>query len=234
LSSETSLRYQDWVAGRRAFVADRSEGRLGYLHVPDMMAPGWAQLHRDLSRETSREGLILDVRGNSGGHTSQLVVEKLARKVIGWDLPRHRQPTTYPEDAPRGPVIALADELSGSDGDIVTAAIKRLGIGPVVGVRTWGGVVGIDGRYGLVDGTRVTQPRYAFWFDDTHWNVENYGVDPDVEVVIAPQDWVAGRDPQLERAVDMALEALAERPAVRPPDVATRPSRRRPELPPRQ
>ncbi|GAA3060573.1 S41 family peptidase [Pseudonocardia yunnanensis] len=233
LSSEASLRYQDWVAGRRAFVADRSEGRLGYLHVPDMMAPGWAQLHRDLSRETSREGLILDVRGNSGGHTSQLVVEKLARKVIGWDLPRHRQPTTYPEDAPRGPVIALADELSGSDGDIVTAAIKRLGIGPVVGVRTWGGVVGIDGRYGLVDGTRVTQPRYAFWFDDTHWNVENHGVDPDVEVVIAPQDWVAGRDPQLERAVDMALEALAERPAVRPPDVATRPSRRRPELPPR-
>jgi tricorn protease len=233
LGSETSLRYQDWVAGRRAFVADRSEGRLGYLHVPDMMAPGWAQLHRDLTRETSREGLILDVRGNSGGHTSQLVVEKLARKVIGWDLPRHRQPTTYPEDAPRGPVVALADELSGSDGDIVTAAIKRLGIGPVVGVRTWGGVVGIDSRYGLVDGTRVTQPRYAFWFDDAHWGVENHGVDPDVEVVIAPQDWVAGRDPQLERAVDMALEALAERPAVRAPDVASRPSRRRPDLPPR-
>jgi tricorn protease len=233
MGSETSLRYQDGVAGRRAFVADRSEGRLGYLHVPDMMAPGWAQLHRDLTRETSREGLILDVRGNSGGHTSQLVVEKLARKVIGWDLPRHRQPTTYPEDAPRGPVVALADELSGSDGDIVTAAIKRLGIGPVVGVRTWGGVVGIDSRYGLVDGTRVTQPRYAFWFDDAHWGVENHGVDPDVEVVIAPQDWVAGRDPQLERAVDMALEALAERPAVRAPDVATRPSRRRPDLPPR-
>ncbi|MEN3271069.1 MAG: tricorn protease [Pseudonocardia sp.] len=233
LGSEISLRYQDWVAGRRAFVADRSEGRLGYLHVPDMMAPGWAQLHRDLTRETSREGLILDVRGNSGGHTSQLVVEKLARKVIGWDLPRHRQPTTYPEDAPRGPVVALADELSGSDGDIVTAAIKRLGIGPVVGVRTWGGVVGIDSRYGLVDGTRVTQPRYAFWFDDAHWGVENHGVDPDVEVVIAPQDWVAGRDPQLERAVDMALEALAARPAVRAPDVASRPSRRRPDLPPR-
>ena len=74
---------------------------------------------------------------------------------------------TYPEDAPRGPVVALADEFSGSDGDIVTAAIKRLGIGPVVGTRTWGGVIGIDGRYGLVDGTRVTQPRYAFWFDDT-------------------------------------------------------------------
>ncbi|TWF76555.1 tricorn protease [Pseudonocardia hierapolitana] len=233
LASEAALRYQDWVAGRRAFVADRSEGRLGYLHVPDMAAQGWAQLHRDLSRETSRDGLILDVRGNGGGHTSQLVIEKLARKVIGWDAARHRQATTYPEDAPRGPVVALADELAGSDGDIVTAAIKRLGIGPVVGVRTWGGVIGIDSRYSLVDGTGVTQPRYGTWFDDSGWSVENHGVDPDVEVVMRPQDWVADRDPQLKRAVDIALAALAERPAVRPPDPATRPSRRRPELPPR-
>jgi tricorn protease len=233
LSSEAELRYQDWVAGRRAFVADRSEGRLGYLHVPDMVASGWAQLHRDLGRETARDGLILDVRGNSGGHTSQLVVEKLARRVIGWDVPRHRQSFPYPDDAPRGPVVALADEHSGSDGDIVTAAIKRLGIGPVVGTRTWGGVIGIDGRYHLVDGTRVTQPRYASWFDDTGWEVENRGVDPDIEVVTTPQDHAAGRDPQLERAVDLALERLAERPAARPPDPATRPSRRRPDLPPR-
>ncbi len=233
LNSEGELRYQDWTAGRRAFVAERSGGRLGYLHVPDMMAPGWAQLHRDLSRETAREGLILDVRGNNGGHTSQLVVEKLARKVIGWDVARHRQPTTYPGDAPRGPIVALADEFSGSDGDIVTAAIKRLGIAPVVGVRTWGGVIGIDSRYQLVDGTRVTQPRYAFWFDDVGWDVENHGVDPDVEVVITPQDWAAGRDPQLERAVDMALEALQTRPAATPPDPSTRPSRARPALPPR-
>jgi tricorn protease len=234
LSSESELRYQDWVAGRRAFVADRSEGRLGYLHVPDMVASGWAQLHRDLGRETARDGLVLDVRGNSGGHTSQLVVEKLARRVIGWDVPRHRQAFPYPDDAPRGPVVALADEHSGSDGDIVTAAIKRLGIGPVIGTRTWGGVIGIDGRYSLVDGTRVTQPRYASWFDDSGWDVENQGVEPDIEVVTTPQDHAAGRDPQLERAVDLALERLAERPAARPPDPATRPSRRRPDLPPRR
>ena len=234
LSSESELRYQDWVAGRRAFVADRSEGRLGYLHIPDMVASGWAQLHRDLGRETARDGLILDVRGNSGGHTSQLVVEKLARRVIGWDVPRHRQAFPYPDDAPRGPVVALADEHSGSDGDIVTAAFKRLSIGPVVGTRTWGGVIGIDGRYSLVDGTRVTQPRYASWFDDSGWDVENRGVAPDIEVVITPQDHAAGRDPQLERAVDLALERLAERPAARPPDPATRPSRRRPDLPPRR
>jgi tricorn protease len=146
---------------------------------------------------------------------------------------RHGKPVTYPIDAPRGPMVALADEFSGSDGDIVTAAIKRLGLAPVVGTRTWGGVIGIDSRYGLVDGTGVTQPRYAFWFDDVGWSVENHGVDPDIEVVITPQDWVAGRDPQIERAVDMALEALAARPAATPPDPTTRPSRARPPLPPR-
>nr|WP_255426302.1 S41 family peptidase [Pseudonocardia sp. C8] len=233
LRSEAELRYQDRVARTRAEVAERSGGRLGYLHVPDMMGYGWAQLHRDLARETAKDGLLLDVRGNRGGHTSQLVVEKLARTVIGWDLPRHRAPSTYPEQAPRGPVVALADERSGSDGDIVTAAIKRLGIGPVVGVRTWGGVIGIDGRYGLVDGTRITQPRYATWFDDLGWSMENHGVDPDVEVVVTPQDRAAGRDPQLDRAVVLALERLAERPPVRPPDVATRPSMARSPLPAR-
>lgn len=233
LEDDLPLRYQDWVATKRAFVAEASGGRLGYLHVPDMVASGWAQLHRDLGRETSRDGLVVDVRGNSGGHTSQLVIEKLARKVIGWDVVRHRQPQTYPGDAPRGPLVALADEHSGSDGDIVTAAFKRLRLGPVVGTRTWGGVIGIDSRYGLVDRTRVTQPRYSFWFDDVAWDVENHGVEPDVEVVITPQDWAAGRDPQLETAVRMALEALEATPAVRPPDPATRPSRRRPDLPPR-
>ncbi|GAA4863276.1 S41 family peptidase [Pseudonocardia benzenivorans] len=233
LDDDLPLRYQNWVNAKRTFVAERSGGRLGYLHVPDMVASGWAQLHRDLGRETSRDGLVVDVRGNSGGHTSQLVIEKLARKVIGWDVVRHRQPQTYPGDAPRGPLVALADEHSGSDGDIVTAAFKRLGLGPVVGTRTWGGVIGIDSRYGLVDRTRVTQPRYSFWFDDVAWDVENHGVDPDVEVVITPQDWAAGRDPQLETAVRLALDALESTPAVRPPDPATRPSRRRPELPPR-
>jgi tricorn protease len=233
LRGEQNLRYHDWVAGRRAFVADRSEGRLGYLHVPDMVASGWAQLHRDFAREARREGLVLDVRDNSGGHTSQLVIEKLARKVIGWDVVRHAAPATYPEGAPRGPIVLVADEHAGSDGDIVTAAFKRMKLGPVVGMRTWGGVIGIDSRYSLVDGTRVTQPRYSFWFDDLHWSVENHGVDPDVEVVTTPQDWVAGRDPQLETAVSLALAALEQTPAVTPPDPGTRPSRAKPPLPPR-
>ncbi|BBA97348.1 putative protease [Actinacidiphila reveromycinica] len=217
LADEEALRYHDWVADRRAHVHRASGGRLGYLHVPDMVSSGWAELHRDLRVEMARDGLVVDVRENRGGHTSQLVVEKLARRVIGWDLPRHGHPFSYPQDAPRGPVVAVANEFSGSDGDIVNAAIRTLGIGPVVGTRTWGGVIGIDSRYQLVDGTGVTQPKYALWFEGFGWSVENHGVDPDVEVVVTPQDHAAGRDPQLDRAVEMALEALAAHPPKSPP-----------------
>ncbi|MGA4848790.1 S41 family peptidase [Streptomyces sp. G5(2025)] len=219
VDDEVPLRYHAWVADRRAYVHERSGGRLGYLHVPDMQAPGWAQIHRDLRVEVAREGLVVDVRENRGGHTSQLVVEKLARRVVGWDLPRGSRPLSYPLDAPRGPVVAVANEFSGSDGDIVNAAIRALGIGPVVGTRTWGGVVGIDSRYHLVDGTLVTQPKYAFWTEGEEWGVENHGVDPDVEVVMTPDDYAAGRDPQLDEAVRIALAALAEHPAKSAPDL---------------
>ena len=234
LRDERRLRYQDWVAGRRQFVRARSDGRIGYLHVPDMMGEGWAHLHRDLRAEMGREALIVDVRGNRGGHTSQLIVEKLARRVIGWGFGRWLRPESYPEEAPRGPVVALADEFAGSDGDIVTAAIRALRLGPVIGARTWGGVVGIDGAgHGLVDGTHITVPRYAFWFSDFGWGVENYGVDPDTEVLITPDDWAADRDPQLEVAVDRALALLTENPPAPLPDVASGPVKRRPPLPPR-
>jgi tricorn protease len=234
LKDERRLRYQDWVTSRRRLVHELGQGRIGYLHVPDMVSGGWADFHRDLRGEMVREALIVDVRSNSGGHTSQLVVEKLARRVIAWDVPRGLQPSTYPQDAPRGPVVALADECAGSDGDIVTAAIRVLGLGPVVGTRTWGGVIGIDEDHELVDGTRITVPRYAFWFGQFGWGVENYGVDPDVEVVLSPDDWAAGTDVQLQTAVTLAREALDARPAAAPPSTSDRPSKRRPALPPRQ
>ncbi|MEU1510642.1 S41 family peptidase [Streptomyces sp. NPDC005811] len=219
IDDEEALRYHAWVADRRAYVHEVSGGRLGYLHVPDMQAPGWAQIHRDLRVEVAREGLVVDVRENRGGHTSQLVVEKLARRIVGWDVPRDARPFSYPLDAPRGPVVAVANEFSGSDGDIVNAAIKALGIGPVVGTRTWGGTIGIDSRYHLVDGTLVTQPKYAIWLEGYGWGVENHGVDPDVEVVCTPQDHAAGRDVQLDEAVSLALQALEERPAKTPPSL---------------
>jgi tricorn protease len=234
LRSERRLRYQDWVAGRRRLVRELSDGRLGYLHVPDMMGEGWAHFHRDLHTEMGRDGLIFDVRGNSGGHTSQLVVEKVARRLIGWARGRYFEPMTYPREARRGPVVTLADEFAGSDGDIVTAAIKVLGLGPVVGTRTWGGVIGIEGSYPLVDGTRVTVPKYAFSFDEYGWSVENYGVDPDVEVLNTPDDWAAGRDPQLETAVHLALEALDKQPSPPPPETSSGPRKPRPPLPARQ
>src|ERR1039458_10339330 len=165
LADERPLRYQAWVAERRAAVHAASDGRAGYLHVPDMMGYGWAQFHRDLRVEVTRDSLVVDLRDNGGGHVSQLVVEKLARTVLGWDIVRHHNTEVYPADAPRGPFVAVVNEQAGSDGDIITAAIKLRGLAPVVGTRTWGGVIGIDGRYHLVDGTAVTQPRYAFWFE---------------------------------------------------------------------
>jgi tricorn protease len=234
LHDDRRLRYQDWVASRRAAVRTRSDGRVGYLHVPDMMGEGWAHLHRDLRAEMSRDALIVDVRGNRGGHTSQLIVEKLARQILGWKIPRHLRPYSYPQEARRGPMVALTDEFAGSDGDIVTAAIKSLGLGPVIGTRTWGGVVGIDGAgHGLVDGTRITIPRYASWFNEFGWSVENYGVDPDTEVFITPDDWAAGHDPQLEVGVDRALALLEENPRPPLPSPSTGPVKRRPPLPPR-
>jgi tricorn protease len=233
LRGERRLRYQDWVASRRRLVRELSEGRLGYLHIPDMMGEGWAHFHRDLRTEMGRDGLIFDVRGNSGGHISQLVVEKLARRVIAWGTGRWLQPETWPLEARRGPMVTLADEFAGSDGDIVTAAVRLLGLGPVVGARTWGGVVGIEGYQSLVDGTSITVPRFAFSFDEYGWGVENHGVDPDVEVLNTPDDQAAGRDAQLETAVQLALEALGKQPPPLPPDTATGPVKARPPLPPR-
>ncbi|MFI6321811.1 S41 family peptidase [Nonomuraea sp. NPDC050556] len=224
LADDTQLRYHDWVESRRAQVRTASGGRLGYLHVPDMVASGWAQLHRDLRTEMAYDGLVVDVRGNGGGHLSELVLEKLSRKVSGWALARGYAPARYPVDSPRGPIVAITDEFAGSDGDIVSAGIKNRKLGPLIGTRTWGGVIGIDMRYALVDGTVVTQPRYSFWLEGQGWGVENYGVDPDIEVVITPQDRVAGRDPQLDKAIELALAALDESPAATPPPLPPIPS----------
>ena len=233
LIDERPLRYQDWVARRRALVRELSDGRCGYLHIPDMGGSGWAQFNRDLRREVSLPALIVDVRGNAGGHISELVVERLSRTVLGWDLTRDAQPVSYFSDAPRGPVVALADEATSSDGDMITAAFRLLRLGPVIGTRTWGGVVGITGSHQLGDGTVITVPMNAAWFDEYGWGVENYGVAPDHEVLRTPQDWAEGRCTVLEEGVRVALELLEKQPAARPPGYDAVPDRRRPTLPPR-
>ncbi|MFF4408079.1 S41 family peptidase [Streptomyces sp. NPDC001404] len=233
LVDERPLRYQDWVAKRRAVVRELSNGKCGYLHIPDMGGSGWAQFNRDLRMEMSLPALIVDVRGNAGGNISELVVEKLTRTIIGWDLTRDAQPVSYASTAPRGPIVAIADEMTSSDGDMITAAFKLQGIGPVVGLRTWGGVVGMTGRHRLGDGTSITVPMNAAWFDAYRWGVENHGVEPDIEVDRTPLDWAEGRHKQLDDAVALALDLLERHGAATPPDYSGVPDLRRPVLPPR-
>ncbi|MFI8220172.1 S41 family peptidase [Streptomyces sp. NPDC085932] len=233
LIDERPLRYQDWVAKRRAVVRELSGGRCGYLHIPDMGGSGWAQFNRDLRMEVSRPALIVDVRGNAGGHISELVIETLSRTILGWDLTRDAQPVSYTSNAPRGPVVALADEATSSDGDMITAAFKLLKLGPVVGQRTWGGVVGMTGRHELGDGTVITVPMNAAWFDAYGWSVENKGVAPDIDVLRTPLDWAEGRHAQLADAVALALGLLETNPPATPPTHSDVPDRSRPKLPPR-
>jgi tricorn protease len=232
LRDERPARYREWVTANRARVHETTGGRVGYVHVPDMGARGYAEFHRSYLSEVERDALVVDVRFNGGGHVSQLVLEKLARRRIGYDVSRWGEPEPYPADSPAGPLVAITNEHAGSDGDIFTHCFKLLGLGPVVGKRTWGGVIGIAPRHALVDGSLTTQPEYAFWFSDVGWSVENYGTDPDVEVDIRPQDHVAGADPQLDTAVELALSALREhRPLTA--DLAQRPRLELPTLPPR-
>ncbi len=214
LSDEYPARYREWVENNRRIVREKSHGRVGYVHIPNMMGEGFAEFHRSYLTEYDYPGLLIDVRHNGGGHISGLLLEKLARRRIGYDFPRWGQPVPYPEESPRGPMVALTDEYSGSDGDIFSHSFKLMGLGPLIGKRTWGGVIGINPQHALVDGTMTTQPEYAFWFKDVGWNVENYGTDPDIEVDIAPQDYVNNIDPQLDRAIVEALRMIDEVPAL--------------------
>jgi tricorn protease len=232
LADEVPARYRVWVEAYRAWVHARSGGRIGYFHVPDMMSAGFAEFHRYFRTECDRDALIVDLRYNRGGHVSELLLEKVARKRIGYNLARWCTPASYPDEAVAGPVVALTNEHAGSDGDIFSHGFKLMGIGPLVGTRTWGGVIGIWPRHKLVDGTETTQPEFSFWFQDVGWGVENYGTDPTIEVDNAPHDAAAGRDRQLETAVATALDLLERTPAARPA-FDNRPVLARSILPPR-
>jgi tricorn protease len=217
LADENPARYREWVERNRAWVHEHSGGRVGYLHLPDMMSAGFAEFHRYFGAECEHEALIVDVRYNRGGHVSQLLLEKVARKRIARCDSRWGQPLSYPEEAPAGPVVALTNEHAGSDGDIFSHCFKLMGVGPLVGQRTWGGVIGIWPRHKLADGSETTQPEYAFWFKDVGYAVENFGTEPTLEVANAPQeDAVAGpaNDVQLHRALEVAssLTAAAAQP----------------------
>ncbi|MCI0350421.1 MAG: S41 family peptidase, partial [Acidobacteriales bacterium] len=230
LKNETAVRYREWVERNRRFVHERTDGRSGYVHIPDMGPRGYSEFHRHYSLEAERDSLIIDVRYNAGGHVSPLLLEKLGRKRLGYDFSRWGVPVPYPPESVIGPLVALTNEHAGSDGDMFSHAFKLMKLGPLVGKRTWGGVIGISPRHRLADGSITTQPEYSFWFQDVGWGVENYGTDPDIEVEITPEDYAAGRDPQLEKAIELILHALKESPPQLPKG-DKKPTLRLPELP---
>ncbi len=232
LSDDTRARYRQWVAANRRRVHELSQGRVGYLHIPNMGPQGYAEFHRGYLAEVDRPGLLVDVRFNGGGHVSPLLLEKLSRRRLGYDVQRWGQPIPYPQDSPQGPMAALTNELAGSDGDVFSHVFKMMNLGPLVGKRTWGGVIGVWPRHRLVDGTVTTQPEFAFWFEDVGWGVENHGTEPDVVVEFPPQESARGRDPQLEKAVEIVLEQIRQQEAQGPPppDWENRPHRTRPPL----
>ncbi len=232
LADDVPARYREWVERNRRWVHANSGGRVGYLHLPDMQSAGFAEFHRYFGGECDRDALIVDVRYNRGGHVSQLLLEKVARKRIGYNVMRWGKPEPYPSDSPAGALVALTNEHAGSDGDIFSHCFKLMGIGALVGTRTWGGVIGIWPRHALADGSETTQPEFSFWFADVGWGVENYGTDPEIEIDNAPQDATAKHDRQLEKALATALR-LAGKSRVLKPRVGPRPNLARKTLPPR-
>jgi len=212
LIGEQEVRYREWVGNNMKSVDSLTAGRVGYLHLPDMSTHGIAEFHRGYLAQVDREGLIVDVRYNAGGMVSPLILEKLAHRHLGYDVPRWGSPESYPYHTLRGHLIVIANQFTGSDGDMFTTSFRQLQLGPLVGKRTWGGVIGIDGRYQLVDGTTTTQPQYSIWFHHAGWTVENHGVDPDIEVEDTPQSFVKNEDPMLARTVQEMLRLLKEKP----------------------
>ena len=231
LRSEFPARYREWVETNRRRVHEASEGRVGYVHIPDMQARGYAEFHRGYLAEVDRAGLIVDVRFNGGGHVSQLILEKLARRRLGYDVSRWGAPVPYPIESVMGPMVAIANEQAGSDGDMFSHAFKLLKLGLLVGKRTWGGVIGLAYRDSLVDGGVPPQPEFSFWVEEFAGGVENYGADPDIEVEMRPQDYLEGRDPQLERAVQEIMRTLSINPP-NLPDFGKRPKLSLPTLSP--
>jgi len=232
LADERAARYRDWVVANRDLVHERTGGRVGYVHLPDMGPAGFGEFFRGYLAEFDREALVVDVRFNRGGHVSALLLEHLARRRLAYAYARWGAPAPYPDEAVRGPLVAVTNENAGSDGDIFSHAFKAMGLGPLVGKRTWGGVIGIWPRHRLADGTVTTQPEFSFAFDDVGWRVENYGTDPTIEVDNTPQDHARGVDAQLERAIEVVLAELAVHPA-HTPNPLDRPRLDRMPLPPR-
>ena len=218
LADEWDLRYFDWVEANRRRVDEATKGRVGYVHIPDMGPRGLTEFIRQYYPQVNKEGLVVDVRANGGGFVSQMILERLRRRVVGMSNLREEQPGTWPAAALHGPLVAIANQYSASDGDIFPYFFRAYGLGPIVGQRTWGGTVGIRGLSStMVDGGYTFVPEFGVYDLKRNWIAENEGVSPDIEVDNLPKDVLAGRDAQLERAIAEVLARVeAEKPSLPP------------------
>jgi tricorn protease len=214
LTSENSLLYLAWVAENRARVDRMSLGRLGYIHLPDMGEAGIREFIKWWYPQVRKEGLVVDVRDNGGGNISQLLIERLARRLHGTSFARnHEAADTYPRVVQPGPKVALINEDTASDGDIFANAFRQWKIGALIGKRTWGGVIGIDDHGPLLDGGTVFVPEFGTADENGRWIIEGHGVDPDIVVEQDPVKVLEGHDPQLERGVQELMKLLPAAPA---------------------
>ena len=212
IPNETGVRYLDWVAANRRKVEQATGGRVGYMHVPDTSIAGIIDFDKELTGQLDKDGIIVDERYNAGGQIPDFYTEKLKRSLLAVISSRDGKDLPYPPVAIYGPKVMLVNELSGSGGDLFPWLFRFEKIGPIVGTRTWGGLVGINRGAPLRDGGFVTAPSAGFysWANGDSWVVENHGVDPDYVVPERPDLVVEGHDPQLEKAIELANEALKD------------------------
>ena len=217
LKQELNVREADWIAHNRATVDRLSGGMIGYVYLSDMSELGMEQFFRQFYGQVDKHALIVDDRWNGGGFISQIVLERLRRVLAGMTTNREAIAHRVPHELINGPKVCLINHFSGSDGDLFPFFFRKYGLGPLLGTRTWGGVRGIRGEWPLLDGGNITIPEDAFYGLDSHWVIENHGVDPDLPVDDSPADWQDGHDVQLEAGVTYLLDQLKKAPAGLPP-----------------
>jgi tricorn protease len=206
---ESNLIYLDWVDHNRQKVAQATGGRVGYIHIPDMGANGIREFIKWYYPQIRKEGLVVDVRANGGGNVSRMLIERLRRKLLGLNYSRtDDEANTYPDAVFIGPMVALLDQNSASDGDIFPYMFRKAGLGPLIGKRSWGGVVGINSRGPLIDGGQIFVPGSGLTDENGNWIIEGYGVDPDIDVDNDPKSEIEGHDPQLERGIAEVMARL--------------------------
>jgi tricorn protease len=213
--SEEGLRLRTWMEANRARVDERTSGRVAYVYVPDTAFGGFANFNRYFFSQVGKEAIIMDERFNHGGSIADYIVDYLRRTPQMANAAREGDDQVEPAGGIYGPKVMIVNQMSGSGGDALPWLFRRAGLGPLVGVRTWGGLVGIGGYPMLVDGGQVTAPRWGLYSAEGKWEIENVGVSPDVEVDQDPALVRKGQDPQLEKAIDLILELLAKAPPPR-------------------